>query len=331
VVTTAPLISVVIATYNRCDVLRETLNRLRRQTVSPDRFEVIVVDDGSPDRTAEVVNGMISECEYPLRFLSHENRGPGYTENVGIRAARHPLVLLIADDIWPAPTLLAEHLASHEKYPDAHFAVLGSVSQSPELPATVLHRHWDPFQYGRFTDGEEVDAVNFMACNVSVKRDFILASGMFRERRGAAHEDIELGYRLRQQGMRLVFNRAAAAVHQHAETLDGICRRAFERGRNFDLLLETIPAQFVLPLYKIAARGAGLAGLVKLLPRELVRASLFNAVTVPWFWRPILAAAEHNALARLFAGPFVYRGVAGYYLREGFRAMSARGHRELAG
>ncbi len=325
--TASPLISVIIATYNRCEVLRETLARLRHQTLAPDRFEVIVVDDGSTDATADLVNTLRSECDYPLRYYVHENRGPGFTENVGLRAARHDLVLLIADDIWASPALLAEHVASHAQYPAANFGVLGGVTQSPALPATTLHRHWDPFQYDRFVDQTEVDSINFLACNVSVKREFILANGLFRERRGAAHEDIELGYRLRQNGLRLIYNQAAAAHHYHAETLAGICQRAYERGRNFDLLLDHIPAAFIFPLYKIATRGAGSVGLFRLLPRELIRAPLFNSIMVRYVWRPLLAAAEHHPYARLFASSFAYRGVAGYYLRAGLRELRADARR----
>jgi glycosyltransferase involved in cell wall biosynthesis len=265
-----------------------------------------------------MVEGMIGKCDYELRFFRHENRGPGYTENVGIRAARHPLLLLIADDIWASKNLLAEHVAVHQKYPDINVAVLGGVSQSPDLPPTVLHQYWDPFQYNRFVDGAEIDAVNFLACNVSIKRDFLLAGEMFRERHGAAHEDIELGYRLRQRGMRLIFSKSATAFHQHRETLEGICKRAYERGYNFDMLLGTIPADFALPLYKIATLKAGLTGFIRLLPRELIRVPLFNAITVTYFWMPVLTAAEHNPLARCFASAFAYRGVSGYYMRAGF-------------
>ncbi len=50
-----PVISVVIATFNRCDVLKVTLDRLMLQTVSPSEFEVLVVDDGSGDGTEEMV------------------------------------------------------------------------------------------------------------------------------------------------------------------------------------------------------------------------------------------------------------------------------------
>ncbi|MCC7126113.1 MAG: glycosyltransferase family 2 protein [Acidobacteria bacterium] len=314
-------LSVVIATYRRCEVLRETLTRLAAQSLPAERFEVVVVDDGSPDDTPRMVEALRGTLPFALRFLRHENRGPGYTENVGIRAAAHDLVLLMADDIWAHPRMLEEHLATHARYPAVHVGVLGGVSQSPRLPPTVLHRHWDPFQYQRFHHGEELDGVHFMACNISVKRSFLLKHGLFLERHGAAHEDIELGYRLRERGLRLVYNANASAEHHHAETLDGICQRAYERGRNFDLLLGTMPASFALPLYKIMDRAAGWRACLGMLPRELPRAVLFNGLTVPYLWRPLLDAAERHPLARMFASSAAYRGVAGHYLRAGIRTL----------
>lgn len=314
-------LTVVIATFNRAEVLRQTLARLEEQTLASDRFEVIVVDDGSPDDTAAVVDDFRANSTLRLRYLKHANRGPGFTENRGIKAAQSELVLLIADDIWSDANLLEEHLDTHKKYPESHFGVLGSVTQSPSLAATQLHRHWDPFQYDRFVHGQKLSGLFFHACNVSVKRSFLLQNGLFMERTAAAHEDIELGYRLANAGLQLIYNRNAHALHHHPETLDGICKRAYERGVNFDLLLDSLPSRLVLPLYKLMAPEAGLGGCLKLLPRELIRAPLFNKLTVPFFWRPILDRADRNRAARLFANRFAYRGVAGHYLRLGFAQM----------
>lgn len=314
-------LSVVIATYRRCEVLRETLLRLERQTLAPDRFEVLVVDDGSPDDTGRTVESMQDEVSYSLSYLRHDNRGPGYTQNVGIREAQYGLLVLMADDIWAEPRMLEEHLATHTRYPEENVGVFGRVSQSPDLPDSMLHRHWDPFQFDRFSHGEQVDGVFFHACNISVKRKFLLENGLFLERKGAAHEDIELGYRLAQKGLRLVYNEQACALHQHAETLDGICRRAYERGRNFDLLFNSMPASVALPLYKIFSPDAGFGALARMLPRELPRALLFNGLLVKRWWLPLLNAAERGGLASRFAHSVVYRGMAGYFLRSGYRDM----------
>ena len=110
-------------------------------------------------------------------------------------------------------------------------------------------------------------------------------------------------------------------MHQHLESIDGICRRAYERGRNFNLLLNSMPASYALPLYKISAAGAGFGARLKMLPREILRLSLFNGLFVRGFWRPVLTRAEDSALARLFAHGLSYRGMAGHYLRSGYNDM----------
>ena len=83
-------LSVVVATYNREKVLRRTLDHLADQTLPKDRYEVLVVDDGSPDGTEAMVARFAASSPYPLKYLRHQNRGPGYSENRGIRECAGP-------------------------------------------------------------------------------------------------------------------------------------------------------------------------------------------------------------------------------------------------
>jgi glycosyltransferase involved in cell wall biosynthesis len=77
-----PLISVVIATYNRASLLRETLDSIVTQTFRD--FEIIVVDDGSTDET----EALVKSYGHILRYIRQENRGPSAARNVGIQNAR---------------------------------------------------------------------------------------------------------------------------------------------------------------------------------------------------------------------------------------------------
>ena len=223
---TQPAISVVIATFNRRDVLAVTLERLASQSVSASDFEVLVVDDGSSDDTSQIAEAMGSSMPYSLRYFRHENRGPGYTENRGIQEARSELVLLMADDIWASPELLEQHLWAHARQPQENIAVLGRVVQAPELPPSNLQKNWDPFRYDRFNGREFVESIYFFACNISVKRKFLLEHGMFEERKAAAHEDVERGYRLGQKGLKIYYQPRALGYHYHVETLSNACLRA---------------------------------------------------------------------------------------------------------
>src|SRR5712691_1595080 len=109
-------LSVVIATYNRAETIRETLRHLAEQDVDPADFEVIVVDDGSPDHTRVVVAELMPRTPFRLSYLRHDNRGPGYTQNRVLEVAKAPLVLLIADDILLARHAVRAHLETHRAH-----------------------------------------------------------------------------------------------------------------------------------------------------------------------------------------------------------------------
>ena len=313
------LISVVIATYNRSSILGETLRKLDVQSISPHDFEVLVVDDGSSDDTPETIASLTTSLRYRLRYFRHENRGPGFTQNRGIKQAQAKLVLLLADDIWPTPQLLEQHLTTHTENPEENIAILGKVVQSTQLPKTVMHKHWDPFRY-EFSQCEgkrEVDSLLFLACNISVKKHFLLKEGMFRERQGPAVEDIELGYRLGRKGLRIIFNRLALGYHYHPVTLTKACQRAHETGLNFDLVSDHVPKSIIFPFYHIVNFEAGLFPFIRMFPRLIARKCLFNKWLVNRFWFPILQHAEISRFAVLFANRITYHGVVGYYFHKG--------------
>src|SRR5262249_10880346 len=179
----------------------------------------------------------ISRAPFKLTYLHHANQGPGYTQNRGLEAARAPIVLLMADDIFMAYGTLAAHLAMHAAHPEAEAAGLGRVEQSATLDQSVFLRTWDPFRFSAFAGQVELPYYRFWACNISVKRDFVLRYGPFREQRGragaASHEDPELGYRLSRAGLRIFYCPDALGHHHHVTTFEQACRRAYEQGLNF--------------------------------------------------------------------------------------------------
>jgi glycosyltransferase involved in cell wall biosynthesis len=328
-------LSVVIATYNRRDTLKVTLECLCRQTVPPDQFEVIVVDDGSPDDTRSMVESSIPVMPYRLRYYRHSNRGPGETENRGIREASAELVLLIADDIHPTPTMLERHLEAHRRRPEGNIAVLGRVLQSPDLPQTHFQRHWDPFKFRHMRRPIEVPYWKFWACNISVKRRFLLENGLFSELKGAAHEDVELGYRLSRKGLGIRYEPEALAHHYHVETLQSACARAYERGLNWRFIEENVPDPEIYVRYQVltfhtvkfhyqAFRNRARTSLPvtdRILPllafKHLVRWVVFNRPTVSLFWLPVLRRADQNRLFALFGNLYTYRLVVFYHFYKG--------------
>ncbi|MFQ5511452.1 MAG: glycosyltransferase family 2 protein [Candidatus Krumholzibacteriia bacterium] len=337
-------ITVVVATYNRSDTIVVTLKHLAAQTLDPRSFEVIVVDDGSPDDTEAAVRSLEDSLPYELTYMKHPNRGPGATQNRGIRAARAPLICLIADDIHLVPGALQAYVADHEKNPGANVAILGKVIQSPELrKKSVFLWHWDPFKFRHLENMRELPYYLFWACNISLKKDFMLENGLFRETRGragaAAHEDVELGCRLSARGLRILYNKDASGQHYHVESLDGATRRAYVRGLNWGEFRSLVDRPDITVRYHILnihtirdhidafRRPNSLIGadrnLFLLAVRQLIRTVLFNPVTVPRVWLPLMARAEKNSFVARLMHRDLYRGVIAYHFFKG----AADGHK----
>ena len=105
-----PSVSVVIATYNRADLLLETIDSVLNQRFQD--FELIVVDDGSTDNTREVLR----RYEPRVQYLYQENRGPSAARNLGVRHAKGAWIAIQDSDDLCAP----EHLAALHGYVRSH-------------------------------------------------------------------------------------------------------------------------------------------------------------------------------------------------------------------
>jgi glycosyltransferase involved in cell wall biosynthesis len=224
------MLTVVIPTYNRCETLKKALAGYLVQKALQEIAEIIVVDDGSTDSTAAIVAQASKESAAPIRYFRQENKGPAAARNVGIREARSKLILFTDDDIIPSFDLVAEHIEWHSKYPGEETAVLGYVSWAPEINPTPFMAWYGSdgalFSYGRFAGQIEIDYLFFYTCNLSLNKQFVQRNGLFDEDfKTAAYEDIELGYRLKKAGLRLLYNAKASACHLQRVSFDDACRR----------------------------------------------------------------------------------------------------------
>lgn len=322
-------LSVVIATFNRADTLRRTLACLAAQTLTADNFEVIVVDDGSADQTADIVSEAEVEAGFALTYLRHENRGVGYTQNRGIERTRAPVVLLIADDIWLAPDALRAHVEFHHLHPEPEAALLGRVLQSPELTGSVFLRKWDPFNFRKLPESDDLPYCMFWAWHISFKRTFMSRFGMFREHRPqggpSAFEDLELGYRLHRHGLTIHYRRLPLGYHHHVVTFDEALQRYYGKGLNVRDFRSFVPDPeamvflHVLNRHTLGGHWQVLKGDNKLIGGQrrismhiifhLARILLLNRVMVEGIFKPMLRAAEHFPMLAPIAQPIIYRGL----------------------
>ncbi len=112
-----PQISVIIPAYNAERTIRETIESVQRQTFQD--FELIVINDGSKDRTVELVQSINDER---LKIFSYENGGLPVARNRGIsRTTGEFIAFLDADDLW-TPEKLELQLVALKQHPEAGVA-----------------------------------------------------------------------------------------------------------------------------------------------------------------------------------------------------------------
>jgi glycosyltransferase involved in cell wall biosynthesis len=233
-----PACSVVIPTYNRRELLGYTLNALVRQTLPRDQFEVVVVDDGSSDDTADVAKSFTDRLN--LRYFYREDEG--YTackaRNLGIAGAEADICVLLDCGVLGHSGLLAAHLDSHRSA-DGPTAVCGyafgydfgdddarrikEAIDVDDVDGTIQdfkeNNRWPDVRevfYTKYGDSLEVAApwMNYWTCNVSARTDQLRRIGMFDEDfRSWGAEDIDIGYRLYLDGAKIILNRDAVAIH----------------------------------------------------------------------------------------------------------------------
>ncbi|MCH9661357.1 MAG: glycosyltransferase family 2 protein [Bacteroidetes bacterium] len=114
------MISVVIPLYNKEHFIAQTITSVLEQTYT--QFELIVVNDGSTDGSADVISTIKSD---KLKVVSIENSGVSEARNVGVRLASSPWVALLDADDWWAPTYLESVVKAIKDYPDEHVFATG--------------------------------------------------------------------------------------------------------------------------------------------------------------------------------------------------------------
>lgn len=213
--------SVVISTFNRLPMLQELLDALGKQTLPAERFEVVVVDDGSKTPAAPALEQR--RDPFKLTVVTQENGGAAAARHAGIMKATGDVVVITDDDMLVPPEFLEAHLAAHEA---GHTLVLGQIAPDDAPGEKPLFERFHFEQLARFVARfrEQPTAVRgVMVCtgNVSFRRADYLAVGGFDKSLGRS-EDRELGVRLQKAGAKLYFAERARTFNRSDHTDFGV-------------------------------------------------------------------------------------------------------------
>ncbi len=221
-------VSVVVPALNRCETLARVLPTLAYQTFPSDSYEILLCDAGSTDGTLDLVAGLRLSN---LRVVPCPGLSRGPSRNIGIRCARGALILFNDADILADHHLIAEHVRAHDQR--AGTAVVGCevrVDSLEEYEAAranprarrTLHPPWK----------RRLSWLFFVTGNASVARDTLVRVGMFDDTFTAyGHEDLELGFRLQRDGVKIRHVPTAVNYHWHPETLESRLAKMHASGR----------------------------------------------------------------------------------------------------
>ena len=182
---TEPEVSVVVATYNRCEILPGTLDSLMNQE-GDIVYEVIVVDNNSTDDTRNVIDKLRTKPGYEkLTYLFEEKQGVSHARNKGIGAARASIIAFTDDDIRPAGNWISSIREAFRKFPDAD-CIGGKVLPHPEtkFPAWLTDKYWTPLALLDLGDKPLVLNVHkgagLVAANLAVRASVFKDVGLFQ-------------------------------------------------------------------------------------------------------------------------------------------------------
>ncbi len=226
-------LTVCICTHDRPRYVRDCLEGLRRQTVSADRFSVLLVDSASSPTVAGQLQALATR--YDIRMIRMDQPGVSLARNAGAWAARTQFIAYIDDDAIPAPNWIA--------------AILASIAQPGRLPALIGGRilprweaplpGWWPdslrgvlsiIEYegaGEYRTGSVPKALEPYAANIVVHVLSLLAAGGFGGTVGRfghsllSDEEVQLAWSLQDSGHSVRYDSRIVVYHQiHARRLD---------------------------------------------------------------------------------------------------------------
>lgn len=228
-----PRISVVVCSFNGGRVIRDCMEGLLR--LEYPNFEVIVVDDGSTDNTAEIVR------EYPFKLIRTENRGLGSARNTGMRAADGEVIAYTDDDARPDPhwlTYLAltfmttDHAGAGGPNiaPRGDGRIADCVANAPGGPVHVLL--------------SDTVAEHIPGCNSAYRKACLEEIGGWDPKYRAAGDDVDVCWRLQQRGWTIGFSPAAMVWHHRRNSVKTYWKQQIGYGKAESLLEEKWPEKY---------------------------------------------------------------------------------------
>jgi glycosyltransferase involved in cell wall biosynthesis len=230
-----PSVTVLIATFNRAERLRQTLEGLGRMSVPPGvDWELLVVDNNSTDRTHAVVEQYSGVPSCKVRYLFEPTQGKAHAVNAGLSAARGDIIALFDDDVIPATdwfTRVWEEFSADKELGALSFRV--ELANPEDLPLMIVT------DTARRVARSCEDLIGLFAGVVVLRRSVLDDVGSFDTLLGPgaafrAAVDIDHDYRIWKAGWKMLYAPSVLAFHNHGrrtKEAESALLRAYNIGR----------------------------------------------------------------------------------------------------
>ena len=281
--------SIIVPTYNREEEIRELLDSFRQLDFPADRFELIIVDDGSTDGTAPLVAAYQQQVPFHVKLIRQLNQGPGAARNRGMEEARGDFFIFLDSDVTVPPHWLTVVDASLNAYggdafggPDAHR------DDFPPLLKAINYAMTSFLTTGgiRGHAQKKMGKYHPRSFNMGVSRKIYRKIGGFSNIRHG--QDIEYSHRIGQSGARILHIPEAYVFHKRRTSLVQFFRQVFNFG---------------VARVRLAQLDARLLEAVHLLP-ALAVLGLASLLLGAWI-HPLIARLTLTAIGSAFAALLV--------------------------
>ena len=226
-----PVISVVTPTFNRKDELVYLLDSIKKQTLDPKYFEMIISDDGSTDDTKEYVKSLKNQFQFNLSFVSQKNLGPGPARNNGVKNSKGELIVFIDSDCEADSNWLK---IIYEAYKKNDFDAFGGPDEASDnfLPIQIaINFSMTSFFTTGGIRGHNKNMISKFfprSHNMGVKKKLFEKIGGFGHLRHG--QDIELSNRIINENADVMLLKNAVVYHRRRTTLLKFFRQVFNWG-----------------------------------------------------------------------------------------------------
>jgi glycosyltransferase involved in cell wall biosynthesis len=312
-----PKVTVVIPTFNRLDILPETVAALEQQDVHKGFFELLIIDDGSTDNTWSYLGQYAATTALPLNLRRQTSLGPAAARNWGIEQGQGELVIFLDADVIAEKGLVRKHWQRFENHRHKRCGWMGRIKPHDHVD------RWQTYRWDEFALEEEggptrpISWTRYRTPNSAWPINLLKDAGGFDSRFIVA-EDRELAYRLAQTGAELFYDPGILASHHHLLTYAQLISKARQYG-------DCAAKWYYIHPDDRAGLAERLGLYVTELPpdlkkRYLLKRMLVNAVTVPFIkvWMNIMRRQKNGVADQALQQ--MYR----YYVSTSFRSALKR-------